>query len=295
MAKQYTYDDPSRRESLLDVITNIDPVENQFQAAVSKSHADNIVHEWVIDTLNPAGVNAWTEGSDATFASRVNPARGSNRTQIIRRDFEVTDTQREVNHAGFEDAYAYQMDKAETEWSNDLEFALLRGTLATGTGSAARQMAGLKSVITTNATTVNTGVTFSEDIFNNLIELADIQGGKPNLVMVPSRLKRRISSFTAGTTKNIDSDEKKLINSVGVYESDFGVHKIVRHRYVTASGDANFDIIGVQTDKYALAPLRETKHVPLAKTGSSTKGMIEGEVTLEYKAEKSSFLGKNYS
>jgi hypothetical protein len=58
---------------------------------------------------------------------------------------------------------------------------------------------------------------------------------------------------------------------------------------MTVSGDTNFDILGVQPDKFRVAYLREPEHVTLSKTGSATKGMIEGEMTLEYLAESSSF------
>ncbi len=74
-----------------------------------------------------------------------------------------------------------------------------------------------------------------------------------------------------------------------IYESDFGIVKLFKHRYITQSADTNFDIIGIQSDKFRVATLRAPQHQSIAKTGDATKGMIVGELTLEFLAEKSSF------
>lgn len=289
MAKAYTYDDNARRESLLNVIEQLDPTHYPLYTGLRKTRATNINHQWLTDTLKDPASNAQVEGSDATFADRTDPARLMNWTQILRIDFDVTDTERAVTQAGFADRYAYEMNKAMEEWKNDAEFALMRSTLASGTGSAARQMVGLKASITTNATS-QSGVSLSEDMLNDYMQnVWANSNGTVKEVYVPARLKRRISGFTAGTTKNRDDVDKRLVNAVDVYESDFGVVKLFLHRYVTVAGDTNYDIIGIDPDKHAIAHLRDPKHTPLAKTGSSTKGMIEGEFTLEYHNEATGF------
>lgn len=288
MASVYTYDSNARKESLLNIITNITPEENSLLKDLGKSSASNSLHEWVTDTLKTAAAQTTVEGSDASFANRTNPTRVQNQTQIIRIDFSVTDTERARDYPGFKDRYAYEMEKAMKEWNNDAEFNLLRSTLATGTGSATRTMAGLKAAITTVAT-AQSGVSLSETQLNDYVQNAWNQGGRPTDVYVGARLKRRISSFTANTTRNVMADEKKAVNVVDTYVSDFGVLRIKLHRYLWQSGDTNYDIIGIQPDKFRVAYFREPEHTSLAKTGSATKGMIEGEFTLEYLAENSSF------
>ena len=176
------------------------------------------------------------------------------------------------------------------EWRNNTEFNLLRSTLATGTGSATRTMVGLKGSITTVAT-AQSGISLSENTLNDYLQNAWNQGGTPSDVLVGPRLKRRISGFTANTTRQTEAVSKSLTNVVDTYISDFGVVRINLHRYMTVSGDTNYDILGIQPDKFRTAYFREPEHVSLAKTGSSTKGMIEGEMTLEYLAENSSFKG----
>lgn len=288
MANVFSYDSGARKESLLNIITNISPQEDSLLKDLGKSSASNTLHEWVTDTLKTPAAQTIVEGSDATFANRTNPTRVTNQTQIVRIDLGVSDSERARNYPSFKDRYAYEMDKAMTEWNNDAEFNLLRSTLATGTGSATRTMTGLKASITTVATS-QSGVSLSETMLNDYVQNAWNQGGRPTDIYVGARLKRRISGFTANTTRFTEAPTKTLVNVVDQYVSDFGVLRVKLHRYMTVSGDTNYDLIGIQPDKFRVAYFREPEHVSLAKTGSATKGMIEGEFTLEYLAENSSF------
>lgn len=288
MANVFTYDSNARKESLLNIITNIYPEEDSLLKDLGKSSASNTLHEWVTDTLKTPAAQSVVEGSDATYANRTNPTRVQNQTQIVRIDFAVTDSERARNYPQFKDRYAYEMDKAMKEWNNDAEFNLLRSTVATGTGSAARTMVGIKAAITTVAT-AQSGVSLSETMLNDYVQNAWNQGGRPTDIYVGARLKRRISGFTANTTRFTEAPSKTLVNVVDQYVSDFGVLRVKLHRYMTVSGDTNYDLIGIQPDKFRVAYFREPEHVSLAKTGSATKGMIEGELTLEYLAENSSF------
>lgn len=295
MSTVFTYDSGARRESLLDIITNISPVETQLLSGLARSKATNTLHEWVTDTLATPGSNAQVEGSDATYASRTNPGRVTNWTQIVRKDFAVSDSERARNYPQFEDRYRYEMSKAMDEWKNDAEFNLMRASLATGLGSGtARQMKGMKSAIATLTTTIS-GVSFAETKLNDMLQQAWQNGGKVDEVYVGATLKRRISGYTANTTRFTDATDKRLVNVVDLYMSDFGPVKIFMHRFITVAGDVGNDVIGIQSDKWRVAYYREPEHVPLAKTGSATKGMIEGELTLEYLAENSSFYLTNAS
>ena len=293
MANVFTYDSGARKESLLNIITNISPEEDSLLKDLGKSSASNTLHEWVTDTLKAPAAQSVVEGSDATFANRTNPGRVTNQTQIVRIDFGVSDSERARNYPSFKDRYAYEMDKAMKEWNNDAEFNLLRSTVATGTGSAARTMIGLKAAITTVATS-QSGVSLNELQLNDYIQNAWNQGGRPTDIYVGAKLKRRISGFTANSTRQTEAPSKTVVNVVDTYVSDFGVLRIKLHRYMTVSGDTNADIIGIQPDKFRVAYFREPEHVSLAKTGSATKGMIEGEMTLEYLAENSSFKAEKH-
>jgi len=290
MAQAITNDDPAIRESLYDVIANIDPQETQLLSGLGHVSAEAVTDQWLNDTLKTPGANARVEGADATFAARTNPGRSSNICQIVAVDVNVSATEDAANKAGMSTRYAYELDKANKEWANDFEYALMRSTIASTSGSAVRTMRGLKASITTT-TTSQSGVSLSEDTFNAYLGNAWAQGGKPTEVYVGRVLKRRISGFTAGSTKNTDTTDRRLVNAVDVYDSDFGRVKLFLHRFVTADADVNYDIVGIEPERFKVAMLRDPKHEPLAKTGDGKKGMVVGEGTLRALAEKSSFIG----
>jgi len=295
MAQSYTYDDNARREDLLDIITNLSPRETQLLSGLGTSAAKDIYHQWLIDTLKSVAVNAYVEGVDATYPDRSDPTRYSNVTQIVRVGYEVTDTERAVVSAGFNDRYAYEAQKAFKEWSNDTEYALMRASMGCGSGSAARQMQGVKNWMTSNNYTDASGASLSEAMLNNYFQDVWTDGTQVNAVYVPMKLKKKISSFTAGATKNVDLTDRRLVNAVDIYEADAAsMVKLFAHRYVTVSGDTNNDIVGLDEDKWRIAYLRKPITRELSKTGDSTKGEVVGELTLECLHKDAGFYGKNH-
>jgi hypothetical protein len=183
------------------------------------------------------------------------------------------------------DVLAYQISKASTELARDIEEALVAGTRASGSTGVARRLQGAISQITTLKTARTSGTSLSETNFNNI--QANIWGNTDEAadeVYVGAKLKRVISGYTAGSTKNVNAADKRLINSVDVYESDFGVHKIFAHREIPAvAGSAG--LMAINSKLWNLAVLRPVNSTPLAKIGSSEKVMLEGELTLVGKNE----------
>jgi hypothetical protein len=288
----FSYDDAAIREDLLDLITNIDPEEDQLYVGLTKHKASQPYHQWLTDTLAPVGNNAQKEGFDPSFAARTNPVRKANYTQIISAEFQVTDTDRNSGTAGFKDRYTYEMQKAMLEWRRYAEFAIVRNSLISGTGSLARQMAGVRAQITTLATNAGS-VSLSEIMFNNYLQNAWLQGGQVDMILVGGTLKRRISGFTNTNTRFVDANQSQVNNTINVYDSDFGRLEIHKHRYVQHSDDTNLNLIGLQKDKWAVAHLDEPHYQEIPRTGYSSKGMIVGELTLEALNEKSSFQTSN--
>ena len=297
MATTYSYTDAAIRESLLDIVTNINPEIDYLYTGLQKSTANAPMHQWLTDTLAAVGNNAQIEGADPSYADRTNPARSINWTQIVRKDVLVSGTDRASNTAGFKDRFAYEVQKATLEWRRDAELAILRGSLATGSGSAARQMAGIKAQITTLATS-QSGVSLSETTLNTYLQNAWAQGGEVDLILVGGTLKRRIDGFNANSnnTRFVQAADKKIVNTVQTYMSSFGTHDLVLHRHVDISGDVNSTIYGLQRDKWAVAHLagREPELVKPAVTGDATKAFVLGELTVEGRAQNSSFYAERH-
>jgi hypothetical protein len=285
MAQANTFDDVSRREDLLDLITNLSPRETQLLSGLGNSTAKDVLHQWLVDTLKSVAVNSYVEGVDATFPDRTDPSRYYNVTQIVRVGYEVTDTERAVQNAGFNDRYAYEAQKALKEWSNDAEYALMRSSLACGTSSGARSMKGVKNFMASNNYTQSSSISLTEVLLNNYLQDVWDDGTQVNAIYVPMYLKRKISAFTAGTTKNTDQTDKRLVNAIDVYEADAAqMVKLFAHRYVTVSGDTsafNYDMVGLDESKWRVAYLRKPFTRELSKTGDATKGEVVGELTLE--------------
>ncbi len=286
MASTYTYDDNAKREDLLDIITNVDFKENQLVSGLGTSTAKNILHQWLTDTLKTPGANSYVESVDASYPDRTDPARLTNHTQIVRIGFDVSDTERSVDTAGFNDRYTYETGKALKEWKQDLEFAVLRASLSCGSGSAARQMQGIKNWFTSHNITDNSGVSLSEVLLNDRFQDVWDDGGQVNALYVSMYHKRKISGFTAGATKFVQSEDRRLYNAVDVYEADAArMVKLFAHRYVKTSADYagtnNGDIVGINEDMFKIAYLRKPFVRELAKTGDATKGEVVGEMTLE--------------
>lgn len=292
MAQRYVRDDASVKESVLDLITQISPTENYFVSNLQRATGNDEFHIVPRDTLRTPSLVAAVEGADATYDGN-DPTTLLNMMHIVSVGFEVTDSEAAVDRYGSpEDRIAYETEKALKDWSDFAEFALVRSTIITGTGSAARQMRGLKSSL--SIVTAQSGVSLSETILNNYLQNVWLQGANVDLVAVPIQLKRRISGFNGnGATKFYNQEDKRIVTPIEIYESDASNKpvKLVAHRYVTVSGDNNFDVVGVETDHFATAWLREPKVRTLAKTGDSEKRQVIGEFTLEARNQFAGFLG----
>lgn len=300
----FTYGDAARREDLLDVLTNIDPTEDRLFKLFGKTTASNTLHEWPKKTLETVGDNAQPEGGDAPADVSNNPTRLVNITQIFAKTAKVSGTESAVVQAGFSDRMALEIVDKMKAMSNDIEYALVRGSIASGVASTAgasgRRLKGIKNWITTNAIN-HSGVSLTETLFNDQMEDQWDNGGKATTAVTSMKGKRRISAFTGGSTKNVDAEDKKLVNAVSVYESDAAESvKLFAHRYITVSGDygtsatPGFDVITLQDDLWKVAILngRAPKTTDLARTGDYDAKEILTELTLESRAEQGNAIGK---
>lgn len=302
------------REDLLDLITNISPMDTLLLSGLEKVPASNIVHEWLVDILASFGdpdvgladVQATPEGSDATFDPLVPRKRLCNLTHILRRTFDVSDTQRDINTAGIRDEYVYQMRKATMELARFIEFALVhserRSQTAQGNsgGVLARRMDGIYAYAQASDPTCATTLGLNSDemgtvttvtgtspedcidecILNAHLHAMWAKGAMTDTFYANAAQKRSLSNLTLNPNSqvryNIDIAQKTVINTVDFYQSDFGSHRIYLHRY-----QKNDTIYTAEISKLRIAVLRPVLAVELAKIGSSSKGMVEFEGTLE--------------
>ena len=271
------------REDLLDLLTNLSPKQTQLVTGLGTSTCKSIRHEWLVDTLNAVKTNAQLEGQAITYHNLTNPSRLSNYTQIFKQGYKVSDTERSVDEAGFEDRYNYEKTKALALIKNDMEYALVRGSMVSGSGSGARQLRGIKASL--SLITAQSGVSLTETALNDYLQLVwDNTSTEVNAIYCDMYMKRKISGFTAGSTKNINADDRRLVNAVDVYEADAAkMVKLFAHRYVSISGtDTNHGLIAINEDMFKIAYLRKPFTKEEDGTGADySGGNIITELTLE--------------
>lgn len=292
-APEKTYDDEAVREDLADYISNISPIENFFLKNLQTTEADSTTHVNLVESLGTPGRNAVVEGADTVFGDLTRPTRTDNLTQIIEKPYSVSSTERWVKHAGFEDRYAHEEDKAMKEWGNDAEYAVTRETRQSGNASTARRMDGIIPKIVTNVIDGSGTDVWDEGMLNDLSELAYWEGGHPQDLFLGPTLKRTTSKFTNGD-QQYDRDSGKLVSTVREYEGDYETIAIHLHRYVNDKTDTDtLNALLLQLDMWAIAYGEKPHEEDLGLTGNSTKGHIRGELTLEARAENSSALATN--
>ena len=296
-----TYTAIGQREDLSDIIYNISPTETPFISAIGKTKATAINHEWQTDALKDAASNAQLEGDEVTFPSGWNTVtvRLGNRAQISSKPVIVSGTLDAVSEAGRNSEMAYQISKASKELKRDMEFNLcgVNQAQTAGNNTTARKLAPVDSWIRTNtsigggsganpnatgtnARTDGTQRAFTEDMLKSVSASCWNNGGEPSMIMVGSFNKQKISEFTGGSTKFTQSEEKKLVASIDVYESDFGTMQVVPNRF-SRSRQAYI----MQPDMWAVAFLRDFTFSELAKTGDASKNFLLAEYTLEARNE----------
>src|SRR3990167_5574196 len=286
-----TYQDGARREDLIDVISDVSPDENPLSTMLSTTEAKATLHEWTEDYISrPTSVSSAIEGAAASYSDLTQPARRNNITQIISTTYRISGTERAVAVAGMGDPFDYQAAKALKQWKNNLEFALVRSTVASGDSGVARTMAGIQAAVTSHYTNRLSGTSLSETEFNSMVkDVWDDVGHDDvfDMVLLPMGLRQKVSTFTAGSTRYVDASDRKLTRPVMVYESDGGVHRIFAHKDVLSGvATPGPQIVAIKEDKFRIAYLRKPVRELLAKDGDRDNGQIVGEATLEYLAER---------
>lgn len=288
---QNTYNTGIIREDLLDIITNLSPTETQLFTGLKRGKkATNTYHEFPVDTYaavtGTSSDKKQVEGADWGDDAISNPTRKGNYTQIIKQTYKVTGTAQAVDVAGMTSPKAYQQAKALINWKHKAEWSIIHGVKAAGNATTAREMGGLFDLTTTNAVAATT--TLNEQRLGNYIQLGwQNSSAKISEIYVGAFLKRVISGFTAGATKNMDASDKRLISAIDVYETDFGVAKLFLHRYidsvVSSANTHNMLLVAPETLFYS--GLREPVNKDVPALGDYEKGVIVGEFTIENRYE----------
>jgi hypothetical protein len=121
----------------------------------------------------------------------------------------------------------------------------------------------------------------TEELLNDGLQAAWGAGGSPDTVVVSGGNKRLISNWSTNMNRQMSQTDKKLVRKLDVYESDFGLVKIIVDRWMPDT-----DIFLVDSQYIETRFLRPFKKHDLPKTGDSLKQILIGELTFVCRAEK---------
>lgn len=244
--------------------------------------------------LNILG-NAALEGDEAPQARFTARTRRANYTQIFTATVSVSGSMQASRQPGVADEVDYQKTERMRELLRDLENCVINGTAPASTpqGSATvrRSMNGITRQIATNRFVPGqggfpagggSGTDLNENVLNTALRLIWEQSqGRIDTIVVGGRQKRAINQFVAAS-RRFSPDATRLTDLVSVYESDFGVCRIVVSRWVPADS-----VLLLDSSRLAVVPLagRSFHFRPLGGRGDSFEGLVVGEYTLEFKNE----------
>jgi hypothetical protein len=235
--------------------------------------------------------NAALEGDDAPAAHFTNRVRKGNWTQIFTAAVRVSGSDLAVRKLAVSDELDYQKQERLREMLRDLENTVINGTAPSetgqGSGTIRRTMRGVIPSLATNVFKPNVGgfpadTDLTEAQLNLALRLVwERTSSRIDTIVVNGYQKRRINSFITSARK-FDSSEVAYRDLVSVYESDFGVCRVVLCRSVPAN-----TVLLLDSGRIDVLPLagRSFHYKPLASTGDYEAGEVIGEYTLELRNE----------
>lgn len=297
-----TYDDGSRRESLLSILKDVSPnTDNYFVSNLGTAPtAKNTLHEWVTyHTARPTSVTTSIEGAAASYDDLTAPVRTNNVTGIVTENVRVSGSQKAIDTATGQDPYAFQKQEALKRLKAKMEFLTINGAFASGSSGVARGLSGITKMISTNVTARASGTSFTETELNDILNDVWTEVGSDyvsDLIVCPMVISRRISGFTSNLTRNIDAKEKRLTNQIRVYDAQVGNSvMIIPHKDVNAAA-GTLTVLALREDtwKHAFLTGREPFWKPLAEDGDRENGQYIAEFTVVGYAQKASARRTGY-
>jgi hypothetical protein len=217
--------------------------------------------------------------------------RKTNYTQIFSATVEVSGSELAVRQLGVADELDYQKQQRTRELLRDLENSVINGRApasgAEGSATVRRTMNGIVGLVQSNVFVPGTGgfaagTSLSEAQLNQALRsIWQSSSGQVDLVVVGGQEKRAINAFM-GTNRRFTATGETYKDGVSVYESDYGVCRVVLSRWVPTGM-----VLLLDSSRIEVMPLagRSFQYKPLARTGDRESGQIVGEYTLELRNE----------
>jgi len=279
------------------LVTGIDSNTLTVVRGYAGTTAEDLADNQVINILG----NAALEGADKPGARFTNRSRCGNYTQIFTAAVEVSGTDMAASQLGLADEMDYQKQERLRELLRDLENTVINGGQPTsnpeGSGSVRRSMKSIiqhlsTSVFHTGDSGFPTGTDLDEAKINYVLrKIWETSNGNVDLVVVGGFQKRKINAFSADS-RTYGANDTTFTDMISVYESDFGVCRIVTSRWIPQDAALLLD-----SSRISVLPLagRSFHFKPLASGGDYECGELIGEYTVELKNEAAHGLIRSLS
>ncbi len=248
---------------------------------------ENIADGQVIHILG----NAAIEGDDKPAARFTNRLRCGNYTQIFTAAVEVSGTNIAASHLGISSEIDYQKSERLRELIRDLENTVINGGQPSanpqGSASVRRSMKGIVQHIATHIyhpgdSGFPSGDGLDEAKINYVLrQIWENSSGNVDLIVVGGFQKRKINAFLSAS-RSFGPADRAYTDMVSIYESDFGVCRIIASKWIPQDA-----VLLLDSSRVSVLPLagRSFYFKPLASGGDYECGQLIGEYTLELRNE----------
>jgi len=269
------------------LVTNINSNTLTVVRGYAGTTAEDLADNQIINILGNAALEG-SEKPDVRFTSR---SRKSNYTQIFAAAAEVSGTHMAASQLGLADEMDYQKQERLRELMRDLENTVINGGQTSsnpqGSDSTRRTMKGVIQHLSTNvfhtgASGFPTGADLDETKINYILrQIWSNSSGNVDLIVVGGFQKRMINGF-AGDSRRYGANDRTFTDMISVYESDFGVCRVITSRWVPQDS-----VLLLDSSRISVLPLagRNFYFKPLASGGDYECGELIGEYTLELRNE----------
>jgi len=275
------------------ISTNTLTVVRGYAGTIAEDLADNQI-------INILG-NAALEGADKPNARFTNRSRCGNYTQIFTATVEVSGSDLAASQLGLADEMDNQKQSRLRELVRDLENTVINAgqpvSNPEGSGTVRRSMKGIIQHLSTNIFHTGdsgfpSGTDLDEAKINYVLrKIWENSSGNVNLIVVGGFQKRKINAFCSDS-RAYGANDTTFTDMIGIYESDFGVCRIVTTRWMPQDA-----VLLLDSSRINVLPLagRSFHFKPLASSGDYECGELIGEYTLELKNEAAHGLIRDLS
>ena len=266
---------------------------------------------WLLaDMVRAVALDIQLGGDDYTFAAVTPPVRVGNYTQILRKDWILSNTQEVVDTAGQMQKRKMQKLKSGVEIRKDVEFAIVDSNASVS--GATREFGSLSTWLTSNvsrgsngvnggfsqstgltvATTDGTLRAFTKALLDTVMQDTYVSGGNVRHCVVSPYVKTVFVTFMSDSNVASfryaaqDGKGNSIVANADMYEGPHGKIMIHPNRVMATSATTARNAFLLDTEMLAFPWLRRIQEDKgVAKTGDARKGVIIGEGALKVKNE----------